>query len=86
MSRALSLYFLSRSLWISADYGVAITVLSEATVAVRVRTSPVGHGLPEIEERGPLSSLVREVNGFRLHLSTLLNSWERDNSLVYVIR
>ena len=83
VQRALSLYFLSRSLWISADYGVAIAALSEATVAMRVRTSPVGRGLPEIDERGPLSSLVGEVNGFRLHLATLLNSWERDNSLVY---
>ena len=86
VQRALSLYFLARSLWISADYGVAIAALSEATVAMRVRSSPVGRGLPEIEVRGPLSSLVGEVNGFRLHLSTLLNSWERDNSLVYFDR
>lgn len=86
VQRALSLYFLARSLWIASDYGVAIAALSEATVAMRVRNSPVGRGLPEMEERGgggPLASLVGEVNGFRLHLSTLLSSWERDNSLVY---
>ena len=86
VQRALSLYFLARSLWIASDYGVAIAALSEATVAMRVRNSPVGRGLPEMEERGgggPLASLVGEVSGIRLHLSTLLSSWERDNSLVY---
>ena len=83
VQRALSLYFLARSLWISSDYGVAIAALSEATVAMRVRTSPVGRGLPELEPHGPLKSLIGDVNGFRIHVVNLLNSWERDNSLVY---
>lgn len=44
IQRALALYFLSRSLWNSSEYGVAISALSEATVAMRTRTSPIGRG------------------------------------------
>jgi len=83
VQQALSLYFLARSLWIASEYGVAIAALDEATIAMRVRTSPEKRGLPEMDEKGPLASLVGEVNGFRLHMSTLLKSWERDNLLVY---
>lgn len=81
--RAVSLYFLARSLWTACDYGVAIAAMSEATVAMRTRTSPTGRGLPEVEEKGPLSSLVGEMNGFRVHMASMLRSWEKDNSLVY---
>lgn len=44
IQRALGLYFLSRSLWNSSEYGVAIAALSEANVAMRTRTSPTGRG------------------------------------------
>mmetsp|Transcript_26118 Transcript_26118/g.47392 ORF Transcript_26118/g.47392 Transcript_26118/m.47392 type:complete len:217 (+) Transcript_26118:658-1308(+) len=83
VQRAISLYFLARSLWTACEYGVAISALSEATVAMRTRSSPTGRGLPEIEPNGPLQSLVGEMNGFRMHMGALLNSWEKDNSLVY---
>lgn len=83
VQRAISLYCLSRSLWTATEYGVAIAALSEATVAMRTRTTPTGRGLPEVEPNGPLQSLVGEVNGFRLHMGSLLKSWEKDNSLVY---
>jgi len=83
VQRAISLYFLARSLWSASEYGVAIAALSEATVAMRTRTSPTGRGLPEIEGNGPLQSLVAEINSFRLHMNALLKSWEKDNSLVY---
>eukprot|EP00804_Cyclotella_cryptica_P030820 CCRYP_015072-RA/>CCRYP_015072-RA protein AED:0.27 eAED:0.27 QI:0/0.83/0.85/1/0.66/0.71/7/1178/423 len=83
VQRALSLYFLSRHLWNSSEFGVAISALSEATVAMRTRSSPTGRGLPEIEEKGPLQVLSREVADFRLHMECLLTSWEKDNSLVY---
>ena len=83
VQRALSLYFLARSLWIASEYGVAIAALSEATVAMRTRTTPTSRGMPEIEINGPLQSLVAEMNGFRLHMGTLLKAWEKDNSLVY---
>ena len=83
VQRALTLYFLARSLWIASEYGVAIAAMSEATVAMRTRTSPTSRGIPEIEPNGPLQSLVAEINGFRLHMSSLLRAWEKDNSLVY---
>ena len=83
VQRASSLYFLARSLWNDAEYGVAISALSEATVAMRTRTSPTGRGVPEIEPNGPLQSLLVEVNGFRQHMAELLKSWEKDNQLVY---
>lgn len=83
VQRAISLYFLARSLWVASEYGVAIAAMSEATVAMRTRTSPTSRGLPEIEPNGPLQSLVGEMNGFRLHMGAMLKSWEKDNSLVY---
>jgi len=83
VQRAVSLYFLARSLWNASEHGVAIAALSEATVAMRTRQSPAGRGLPGIEPNGPLQTLVAEVNAFRLHMSSLLKSWEKDNSLVY---
>ncbi len=83
VQRALSLYFLARSLWTASDYGVAIAALSEATVAMRTRSTPTGRGIPEIELNGPMHALVGEINGFRIHAGNLLRSWEKDNSLVY---
>jgi len=83
VQRAMSLYFLARSLWVASEYGVAIAALSEATVAMRTRSSPTSRGLPEVEPNGPLQSLVPEMNGFRLHMGALLKAWEKDNSLVY---
>merc|ERR1719375_386180 len=83
VQQAMSLYFLGRSLWLDCEYGVAIAALSEACVAMRYRSSPTSRGLPEIEPSGPLSSLVAEINGFRLHMNRLLKAWEKDNQLVY---
>jgi len=70
-------------LWTASDYGVAIAALSEATVAMRQRSSPTGRGIPEITPIGPLRSLVTDINAFRIHMGSLLKSWEKDNSLVY---
>jgi len=81
--QATSLYFLARSLWTASDYGVAIAALSEATVAMRQRSSPTGRGIPEITPNGPLRLLVTDINAFRIHMGSLLKSWEKDNSLVY---
>lgn len=83
LQRAVGLYFLSRGLWNSSDYGVAIAALSEALVAMRTRTSPTGRGLPEIDEKGSLQALAPDITELRKHMQTLLASWEKDNSLVY---
>jgi hypothetical protein len=83
IQRAASLYFLARSLWTESEYGVAISALSEATVAMRTRSSITGRGLPEIDPNGPLKLLYIESNKFRQHMTSLLSAWEKDNQLVY---
>ena len=83
IQRAASLYFLARSLWTESDYGVAISALSEATVAMRTRSSINGRGLPKIDPNGPLKLLFMESNKFRQHMTDLLSAWEKDNQLVY---
>jgi hypothetical protein len=83
IQRAASLYFLARSLWTESDYGVAISALSEATVAMRTRSSITGRGLPQIDPNGPLKLLFMESNKFRQHMTDLLSAWEKDNQLVY---
>lgn len=69
IQRALSLYFLSRSLWNSSEYGVAIAALSEATIAMRTRTSLTGRGKPTLWREMPFSSsdsLILHYNHTRL--------------------
>jgi len=83
IQQSLSLYFLGRSLWLDSEYGVAIAAISEATVAARTRTTPTGRGLPEIESTSPLQSLSSELTNYRKHMASLLQSWEKDNMLVY---
>lgn len=83
IQRAASLYFLARSLWTESEYGVAISALSEATVAMRTRSSITGRGLPETDPNGPLRLLFMESNKFRQHMTDLLSAWEKDNQLVY---
>jgi len=39
--------------------------------------------VPEIESTSPLQSLSPEVSDYRKHLASLLQSWEKDNMLVY---
>jgi len=83
IQHSLGLYFLGRSLWLNSEYGVAIAAISEATVAARTRITPTGRGLPEIESTSPLQSLLPELSNYRKHLASLLQSWEKDNMLVY---
>jgi len=83
IQHSLGLYFLGRSLWLNSEYGVAIAAISEATVAARTRTTPTGRGLPEIESTSPLQSLLPELSNYRKHMASLLQSWEKDNMLVY---
>eukprot|EP00984_Skeletonema_dohrnii_P014397 scaffold6036_cov150-Skeletonema_dohrnii-CCMP3373.AAC.9 len=83
IQHSLGLYFLGRSLWLNCEYGVAIAAISEATVAARTRTTPTGRGLPEIESTSPLQSLSPELSNYRKHMVSLLQSWEKDNMLVY---
>ena len=39
--------------------------------------------VPEIESNSPLQSLLPELSDYRRHMLSLLQSWEKDNQLVY---
>lgn len=82
--RALSSYFLARAAWDEREYGVAIALLHEATVALRTRDSSTGNGLPDVESKAsPLRVLGKDLTVVRIHMNTVLQSWEKDNSTVY---
>lgn len=81
--RALGLYFHARSLWEQGEYGLAIAVLSEATVNLRTRDSAVSKGMPDVAKIPALSALSKDLNDLREHMGKLLHSWEKDNSAIY---
>jgi BRO1-like domain len=81
--KSLALYFHSRSAWELDDYGVAIALLSEATVALRQRDHAAAHGIPDVKTIPALSSLAGDLKDLRGHMALLLRSWEKDNSSVY---
>jgi hypothetical protein len=81
--RALSLYFHARSLWEQGAYGLAIAVLSEATVNLRTRDSATSKGMPDVAKIPALSALSKDLNDLRTHMGKLLHSWEKDNSAIY---
>jgi hypothetical protein len=39
--------------------------------------------VPEIEPTSPLQSLLPELSNYRNHMTSLLQSWEKDNMLIY---
>ena len=81
--KSLTLYFQSRSSWEQDDYGIAIALLSEATVALRQREHVAAHGIPDVKAIPALSPLANDLNDLRVHMAMLLRSWEKDNSSVY---
>lgn len=88
LQRALSLYFQARDFWIKLDYGIAIAILSEATVALRTNenTSDGGvgtTGLPDISKKMSLKILQDDLLDLRAHMNLVLRSWEKDNSAVF---
>lgn len=84
LHRGLSVYFLSRSTWAEKDYGIAISMLKEATSYLRTRDSPASaKGLPPLDAKSSLKSLKDDVNELRSHMGDLLKAYENDNSKVY---
>lgn len=82
--KSLSKYFHARSLWDSGDnYGLAIAMLSESTVALKTRATETSDGVPDVTRTSALLPLKRDLDDLRAHLSLLLKTWERDNSDVY---
>lgn len=84
LQKALSYYFLARSMWDAGDYGLAIAVLSEATIFLRTEDkSSKKTGMPDVAKIPALSALLGDLNQLRSHMGLLLREWEKDNSNVF---
>lgn len=84
LQKALSLYFHGRSLWESEhQYGLAIAILSEATLELKTRTSEGGKGVPDVSKIPALIALHKDLIDLRGHMNLLLKTWEKDNSSIY---
>jgi BRO1-like domain len=83
IQKSLSLYCQARALWDTDDHGIAIAILSEATVAARTRESTTSVGLPDVLRTPALHPLKNDLQDLKTHMATLLRVWEKDNSSVY---
>ena len=84
LQKALSLYFYARALWETEhEFGLAIALLSEATLELKTRSSDAGKGVPEVSKIPALNALHKDLIDLRGHMNTLLKTWEKDNSSVY---
>jgi len=84
MQKSLSLYFQARTEWDKAKYGIAIALLSEASVHIQTRQSEASaKGVPDVTRTVALKPLNNDLKDLRHHMQTLLNAWETDNSRVY---
>eukprot|EP00538_Stauroneis_constricta_P006566 CAMPEP_0119545580 /NCGR_PEP_ID=MMETSP1352-20130426/286_1 /TAXON_ID=265584 /ORGANISM="Stauroneis constricta, Strain CCMP1120" /LENGTH=427 /DNA_ID=CAMNT_0007590143 /DNA_START=162 /DNA_END=1445 /DNA_ORIENTATION=+ len=82
--KALSMYFQARALWEQqSDYGNAIGLLSDATLALETRATAASEGLPDVVATRNLSPLNKDVKDLREHMKKLLRHWEKDNSAIY---
>jgi hypothetical protein len=84
IQKSLSLYFHARSLWDQEhDYGLAIAMMSEATVVLRTRDSAASKGVPDVNAIPALRALSKDLTDLRAHMALVLKEWEKDNSSVY---
>ena len=87
LQKSLSLYFFARSLFEQKhQYGLAIAVLSEATVALKTRSSAASEGIPDVASIAALRALNKDLTDLRSHMALLLKTWEKDNSAIYFER
>lgn len=83
LHKSLSLYFQARSEWDKMNYGIAIALLSEATVTIRTRATDASPGVPDVAKIKALKPLHSDLEDLREHMQKLLTHWETDNSKVY---
>mmetsp|Transcript_42922 Transcript_42922/g.43516 ORF Transcript_42922/g.43516 Transcript_42922/m.43516 type:complete len:280 (-) Transcript_42922:82-921(-) len=86
MQRSFSSYFLARCLWDKDEYGVAIAMLNDARIGIKTRYTATSRGLPEIDPKSPLRSLLCDLDKARAHMDFVMRVWEKDNSTVYFER
>ena len=84
LQKSLSLYFYARHLWEQEhNYGLAIAMLSEATLELKVRDAASSQGMPDVAKIPALKALHNDLIDLRGHMNLLLKTWEKDNSSVY---
>jgi len=83
VQQSLSLYFQARHLWDRQEYGIAIAIMSEATVALRTRESDASKGVPDVSRSVALRPLEKDLKDLRTHMATVLREWEKDNTKVF---
>lgn len=84
LQKSLCYYFYARSTWDEGDYGLAIAILSEATVYLRTEdSSSTKRGMPDVAKIPSLQALTGDLNDLRSHMGNLLREWEKDNSNVF---
>merc|ERR1712137_646784 len=86
LQKALSYYFHARSVWDTGDYGLAVALLSEATIFLRTEdpnSKPKKRGIPDVARIPALSALIGDLNDLRQHMGLVLREWEKDNSNVF---
>ena len=81
--QALSLYFQARAAWNATEYGIAIALVSEATVALRTREAVGSPGLPDVAKSPVLKALTPDLQALRAHCNQVLHAWEKDNNACY---
>jgi len=83
VQKSFSLYFQARNLWDQDEHGLAIALLSEATVALRDRPNATAAGVPDVQKTASLCALTNDLKDLRSHMALLLRAWEKDNSSVF---
>ena len=85
LQKALSLYFYGRTLWEQEhNYGLAIAILSEATLELKTRETPTSaRGIPDVSKIPALKALHSDLIDLRGHLNLLLKTWEKENSQIF---
>mmetsp|Transcript_10569 Transcript_10569/g.12155 ORF Transcript_10569/g.12155 Transcript_10569/m.12155 type:complete len:425 (+) Transcript_10569:97-1371(+) len=84
LQKSLSNYFYARSIWDQGDYGLAIAILSEATVYLRTEDkSSSNKGMPDVAKIPSLQALTGDLNDIRSHMGHVLCEWEKDNSNIF---
>ncbi|GKY95976.1 hypothetical protein MPSEU_000558100 [Mayamaea pseudoterrestris] len=83
VQKSLSLYFQARAFWDACEYGIAIALMSEASVALRTRESDAAPGIPDVARNPILKVMQKDLDDLRQHMALLLRTWEKDNSSVF---
>lgn len=84
LQKSLSSYYHARHYWeVERDFGSAIAIMSRAIDMLRTRDTPTGRGLPPITKGSPLCAIEKDLNEVKMHMNSLLGSWEKDNSKIY---